>query len=80
MTPLTVGSITFGVTYHPLTLNLTIEDIMKKETIEHFTELAINNAKCRRYSKWMYAENSKTQYFVTAVKKDGEIVVEYTQE
>lgn len=52
---------------------------MKKESMEHFTELAINNAKIKGYSKWMYCENSRTQYFVTAVKKDGEIVVEYTQ-
>jgi hypothetical protein len=52
---------------------------MNNENKQHFTELATNNAKCRGYSKWMYHENSKTQYFVTAVKKDGEIVVEYTQ-
>lgn len=54
-------------------------DTMNQETKQHFTDLALNNAKCRGYSKWMYCENSKTQYFVIATKESDGVVVEYVK-
>jgi hypothetical protein len=81
MPQLIIGSITFEPTARNEVADFfrTTGDDMTEEAKEHFEEIAINNAQRKGYSRWLCADDGKTQHFVTAVKTPEGIVLEYSQ-
>lgn len=51
----------------------------RNEAKAHFKSVAVNNAIRRRSSRWMYWEDGKNEYFVTAVYDGQRVDVEYSK-